>query len=68
MATANSFCLDERLEHGNLTVREVCHLASRSRAGFYQDRQRGLVEIRKIGRKTVVPGPSARAYIAIGRK
>jgi len=55
--------IGDRLEHGNLTVREVCELASRSRAGFYEDLKNGLVSIRKLGRKTVIPGPIARAYI-----
>jgi hypothetical protein len=39
-------------------------LKNRSHSGFYEDLKNGLVAIRKIGRKTVVPGPIARAYIA----
>ena len=56
--------IDERLQHGNLTVVEVRTLRNRSHSGFYEDLKRGLVSVRKIGRKTVVPGPVARAYIA----
>src|SRR5271166_6618124 len=58
--TRNRISIGDRLEHGVLTVMEVCQLASRSRAGFYADVKKGLVEVRKIGRKTVIPGPVAR--------
>jgi hypothetical protein len=57
------FSLAERLEHGNLTVGEVCTLKPRCHSGFYEDVKKGLVVLRKIGRKSVVPGPVARAYI-----
>jgi ribosomal protein S14 len=56
--------LQERLASGNLTVAEVCALAGRSRTGFYEDLKAGRVSIRKAGRKTLVPGPVARRYIA----
>jgi hypothetical protein len=55
--------LADRLTFGNLTVEETRTLKSRSHSGFYEDLKEGLVAIRKIGRKTVVPGPVARAYI-----
>jgi hypothetical protein len=55
--------IQDRLESGNLTVAEVCALKSRSRTGFYADLKAGLVEIRKCGRKSVVPGPVAKRYI-----
>jgi hypothetical protein len=54
--------IQDRLEHGNLTVDEVCALATRSKTGFYADLKAGLVSIRKIGRRTVIPGPVARRY------
>lgn len=54
----------ERLEAGNLTIDEVCALARRSKTGFYADLKAGLVSIRKIGRKSVVPGHVAKRYIA----
>jgi hypothetical protein len=56
--------IQDRLEAGNLTIDEVCALANRSRTGFYSDLKAGLVTIRKIGRKSVVPGHIARRYIA----
>jgi hypothetical protein len=58
-----SIPVEVRLNSGNLTIEEVCALATRSKTGFYEDLKGGLVAIRKIGRKSVVPGPIARAYI-----
>jgi hypothetical protein len=57
------FSLEDRLRFGNLTVAEVCDLKPRSHSGFYEDLKRGLIEIEKIGGKTVVRGPIAKAYI-----
>jgi hypothetical protein len=56
--------LQERLEHGNLTIDEVCALASRSKTAFYADAKAGLVKIHKMGRRSVIPGPVAVAYLA----
>ncbi len=56
--------IHDRLENGNLTIDEVCALANRSKTGFYSDLKAGLVTIRKVGRKSIVPGPVARRYIA----
>jgi hypothetical protein len=59
-----SFPVEVRLAAGNLTIDEVCALANRGKTGFYADLKAGLVTVRKIGRKSVVPGPVARRYIA----
>ena len=56
--------LADRLAFGNLTVEETRTLKNRSHSGFYEDLKEGLVSVRKIGRKSVVPGPIAAAYIA----
>jgi hypothetical protein len=66
MTAKSNFALtiEDRLKHGNLTIVEVRALRNRSHSGFYEDVKRGLVSVRKIGRKTVVPGPVAVAYIA----
>ena len=56
--------LADRLAFGNLTVEETRILKNRSHSGFYEDLKEGLVAVRKIGRKTVVPGPIAARYIA----
>ena len=55
--------LADRLAFGNLTVEETRTLKNRSHSGFYEDLKEGLVAVRKIGRKTVVAGPIAKAYI-----
>ena len=55
--------LADRLAFGNLTVEETRTLKNRSHSGFYADLKEGLVAVRKIGRKCVVPGPVAKAYI-----
>jgi hypothetical protein len=59
--------IQDRLEVGNLTIDEVCRLKKRSRSGFYADLKAGLVEIRKQGRLSVVPGPVAKRYIEAER-
>lgn len=56
--------LAELLEFGNLTVKQTRALKGRSHSGFYEDLKKGLVSIRKIGRKSVVPGRIASRYIA----
>ncbi len=56
--------LQDRLEHGNLTVAELLALAHRSKTAFYADVKAGVVKTRKRGRRTEIPGPSARRYIA----
>lgn len=55
--------IHDRLEAGNLTIDEVCALKPRSRTGFYADLKAGFVSIEKFGRKSVVRGPIAKAYI-----
>jgi len=62
--TASSkISIQDRLDVGNLTIDEVCALKQRSRSGFYADLKAGLVQIRKQGRNSIVPGPLARRYI-----
>lgn len=56
--------LEDRLAFGNIPVDEVRVLKGNiSKTKFYQDVRAGLVTIRKIGTKSVVPGPVAKAYI-----
>jgi hypothetical protein len=61
--TSSTISIQDRLAVGNLTIDEVCQLKPRSRSGFYADLKAGLVQIRKQGRNSVVPGPVARRYI-----
>ena len=47
-------------------IGEVCKLKRRCRSGFYEDVKKGLVKIEKIGRKSIIRGPVAKAYISAG--
>ena len=62
--TQPTITIHDRLEHGKLSIDEVCTLAIRSKTGFYQDVKAGLVKIEKNGRKSSVLGPIAKRYIA----
>ena len=62
-ATDAGFSLDDMFTHGNLTPKQVQALKNMGHSKFYHDVKKGIVSIRKIGRKSVVPGPVARAYI-----
>jgi hypothetical protein len=55
--------LARRPSRACLTVEETRRLKNRSHSGFYEDVKRGLVAIEKNGRKSIVRGPIARAYI-----
>jgi hypothetical protein len=59
----NKISIHDRFEVGNFDVDEVCALKKRSRSGFYADLKAGLVQVKKQGRRTIVPGPIARRYI-----
>jgi len=63
-STPPTITIQDRLAAGNLSVDEVCALADRSRTGFYADVKAGLIVIRKVGRRSVISGPVAAAYIA----
>jgi len=56
--------IQDRLEHGNLNIDEVCALKQRCKTGFYADVKAGLVAIEKVGRRSIVRGPVAKQYIA----
>ena len=58
-----SFSISDRFEHGNFEIGEVCELAKVGKTRIYEDLKKGRLSIRKIGRKSVVPGPIALAYV-----
>ena len=60
----NKFSLEDRFQHGNFEVNEICELKPCSRSKLYQDRKAGLVEFLKVGSKSVVRGPIAKKYIS----
>jgi hypothetical protein len=57
------FALQERFEHGNFSIGEVCELKGCCRSKFYADKRAGVVSIVKNGRRSNVPGPVAKRYI-----
>jgi hypothetical protein len=59
----SAFSLEDRLSHGSFTVAEARELAGVSNSKFYRDVRAGLVEIRKRGAASFVPGPSLRRYL-----
>jgi hypothetical protein len=48
---------------GALTVDEFCGWASIGRSKFYQEVADGRIRLRKVGRKSVVTVPDARAWL-----
>ena len=50
-------------ERGAMTVHEFCAWATISAASFYREVTAGRITIRKIGRKSVVTMPDAKAWL-----
>jgi hypothetical protein len=55
--------LAERLQHGFLTIEEVCALKACGRTQIYEDIKAGALLIEKHGRSTRIAGPIAKAYV-----
>ncbi len=53
----------ERLEHGVVTIAELCVLGKVGKTSVYQDIRDGTLPILKHGRSTRIAGPVAKAYI-----
>lgn len=45
------------------SIREACHISSLGRTRLYQLIAEGRLEVRKIGRRTLIPADSLRALI-----
>jgi len=60
--------LDERFEHGNITIAELVVLSGRCRATIYKDISAGILKVVRFGKSNnasvFVPGAVAKAYIA----
>jgi excisionase family DNA binding protein len=48
---------------GALTVDEFCGWANIGRSKFYQEVSDGRIRLRKVGRKSVITVPDARAWL-----
>lgn len=57
-----SVTLADRLEHGVLTIDELCILKACGRTQVYADIKAGALPIEKYGRSTRVRGPVAKIY------
>lgn len=59
----NSVTLADRLEHGFLTIDELCALKHCGRTMVYADIKSGYLVVEKHGRSTRVAGPVAKVYV-----
>lgn len=59
----NEITLADRLEHGFLTIDEICILKGCGRTAVYADIAAGALKVVKHGRRTRIAGPVARDYI-----
>lgn len=57
-----SITLTDRLEHGFLSIDEVCALKACGRTLVYKDIRAGVLPIVKHGRSTRIAGPVAKNY------
>jgi hypothetical protein len=61
MPNVTSISLQDRLEHGFLTIDEYRSLnGNQSKSSFYKDLKAGKISIKKLGRKSIIPGPVAK--------
>ncbi len=57
-----SVTLEARLEHGYVTIKELCALKICGVTQVYADIKAGALEVEKHGRSTRVSGPVAKSY------
>ncbi len=53
----------DRLEHGVITIDELCALKRCGRTQVYEDIRAGALEVEKHGRSTRIRGPVAKSYV-----
>jgi hypothetical protein len=58
-----SITLADRLDHGFVTIKELCALKLCGTTQVYADIKAGALPIEKHGRSTRVRGPVAREYV-----
>lgn len=58
-----SVTLESRLEHGYITIKELCALKLCGMTQVYADIKAGALKIEKHGRSTRIPGPVAKGYV-----
>lgn len=60
--------LSDRLEHGFITIDELCELKRCGRTLVYEDIKAGALVVDKHGRSTRIAGPVAKSYIPGARR
>jgi len=61
MSNATSISLQDRLEHGFITIDEYRALnGNQSKSSFYKDLKARKISIEKRGQKSLIPGPVAK--------
>lgn len=55
--------LSDRLDHGFITIDELCELKRCGRTMVYEDIKAGALQVDKHGRSTRIAGPIAKAYV-----
>lgn len=63
-----SVTLEALLEHGYVTIKELCALKLCGMTQVYADIKAGALEVEKHGRSTRVRGPVAREYVPGARR
>lgn len=66
--TSPNVTLADRLEHGFVTVEELCALKACGRTQVYEDIKAGALPVAKHGRSTRIAGPDAKAYAPGARR
>jgi hypothetical protein len=61
-ATSQGVTLADRLEHGYVTIDELCALKVCGKTQIYEDIKSGSLEVEKHGRSSRIRGPIAKDY------
>lgn len=67
-ANAAGVTLADRLDHGFITIDELCALKVCGRTQIYADIKANALAVVKHGRSTRVAGPVAKAYVPGARR
>jgi hypothetical protein len=60
--TSPGVTLADRLEHGYVTIEELCALKVCGKTQIYEDIKSGALEVEKHGRSSRIRGPVAKDY------
>jgi hypothetical protein len=63
ITTAHGITFADRLDHGYVTIAELCALKQCGQTQVYADIKAGALKVEKHGRSNRIFGPTAKAYI-----